>query len=94
VIAAATRQGLRVPQDVSVAGFDDSAAARFIWPPLTTVRQPIRDMAYAAIEYLVALAAAQETPPPRTQLPSRLIERDTTGNAPNTAPEGDELRLY
>ena len=81
VVAAVTRRGLKVPDDVSVAGFDDSAIARFIWPPLTTVRQPIRGMAHAAIEYLVALAGGQETPPRRLELPSRLIVRESTGTA-------------
>jgi LacI family transcriptional regulator len=85
VVAAATRLGLHVPNDVSIAGFDDSAIARFIWPPLTTVRQPIRKMAYAAIEYLVALAAGCETPPPRIELRSQLIERESTGHAPGSA---------
>lgn len=87
VVAAATRKGLRVPQDISVAGFDDSAIARFIWPPLTTVRQPIRKMAQAAIEYLVALAAGCETPPSRTELPSRLIERESIAGARDGQPD-------
>jgi len=51
-IAAAHQAGLRVPQDVSVVGFDDTANASALWPPLTTVRQPIRDMASTAIEIL------------------------------------------
>lgn len=81
VVAAATRRGLNVPRDISVAGFDDSAIARFIWPPLTTVRQPIRKMAQSAIEYLVALAGGGETPPRQVELPSQLIERETTTSA-------------
>jgi len=51
-IAAAHQSGLRVPQDVSVVGFDDTANASAMWPPLTTVHQPIRDMAKSAIELL------------------------------------------
>jgi LacI family transcriptional regulator len=84
VVAAATRAGLRVPQDVSIAGFDDSAIARFVWPPLTTVRQPIRAMAHAAIEYLVALAAGQDDPPRETMLASQLIERESTAKTPSS----------
>jgi len=82
VIAAAMRLGLLVPRDVSIAGFDDSAAAQFVWPPLTTVRQPIRTMAHAAIEYLVALAGQEELPSSRLELPAQLIERESTGKAP------------
>jgi len=52
VVHAAYRLGLRVPEDVSVVGFDDIAMATSVWPPLTTVRQPIREMAIEAIELL------------------------------------------
>jgi DNA-binding LacI/PurR family transcriptional regulator len=81
VVVAATRLGLRVPQDVSIAGFDDSAVAHFIWPPLTTVRQPIRAMARAAIEYLVARAGGRETPDQQTELPLTLVVRESTAPA-------------
>lgn len=52
VLAVAHRRGLRLPQDLSVAGFDDTALAAQLWPPLTTVRQPTRDLAYAAASLL------------------------------------------
>eukprot|EP00581_Thalassiosira_minuscula_P035585 CAMPEP_0184468880 /NCGR_PEP_ID=MMETSP0740-20130409/81956_1 /TAXON_ID=385413 /ORGANISM="Thalassiosira miniscula, Strain CCMP1093" /LENGTH=66 /DNA_ID=CAMNT_0026844625 /DNA_START=1 /DNA_END=197 /DNA_ORIENTATION=- len=51
-IAGAHQLGLKVPQDVSVVGFDDTANASAMWPPLTTVRQPIREMASSAIKIL------------------------------------------
>lgn len=51
-IAAAHQAGLQVPHDVSVVGFDDTANASAMWPPLTTVRQPIREMASSAIKIL------------------------------------------
>lgn len=79
VIVAATRLGLRVPEDVSIAGFDDSAVAHFIWPPLTTVRQPIRGMAHAAIESLVARAGGLATPRQQIDLPFELMVRESTG---------------
>jgi LacI family transcriptional regulator len=78
VIAAAIRLGLRVPQDVSVAGFDDSAIAGFIWPPLTTVRQPVRAMARGAIEYLVGLAAGGDEPEKQIEFPLTLVVREST----------------
>ncbi|PTS88148.1 MULTISPECIES: LacI family DNA-binding transcriptional regulator [unclassified Caulobacter] len=52
VLAVAHRRGLALPEQLSVAGFDDIALAGQIWPPLTTVRQPTREMAYAAAALL------------------------------------------
>jgi LacI family transcriptional regulator len=47
VLSYAHRVGLDVPQDLSVAGFDDTDLASLVWPPLTTIRQPTRALAYA-----------------------------------------------
>lgn len=52
VLAHAHGLGLDVPQDLSVAGFDDTELASLVWPPLTTIRQPTRDLAYAAASLL------------------------------------------
>jgi LacI family transcriptional regulator len=52
-VNVAHRAGLDVPGDVSVVGFDDTAPATTVWPELTTIRQPIAEMAEAAIELLV-----------------------------------------
>lgn len=52
-LAEAQRQGLRVPEDLSVVGFDDAPLAAQVWPPLTTVRQPVQQMAEAAVDMLV-----------------------------------------
>jgi LacI family transcriptional regulator len=52
VLAVAHRLGLGIPEDLSVAGFDDTALAQIVWPPLTTIRQPTRDLAYAAASLL------------------------------------------
>ncbi len=51
-ISTALRHGLRVPEDLSVVGFDDTEIATTIWPQLTTVRQPIAEMAATAVELL------------------------------------------
>ena len=52
VLAVAHRIGLAIPGDLSVAGFDDTALAQLVWPPLTTIRQPTRELAYAAASLL------------------------------------------
>lgn len=53
VLTLAHRIGLRVPEDLSVVGFDDTPASLTSWPPLTTVRQPLEDMGRAVIDALV-----------------------------------------
>ena len=52
-IAAARRRGLDVPRDLTVVGFDDTPLASTVWPALTTIRQPIAEMAEAAVMRLV-----------------------------------------
>jgi LacI family transcriptional regulator len=53
VISVAHRRGLDVPRDLSVVGFDDTATATTVWPELTTIRQPIAQMAEAALDILI-----------------------------------------
>jgi len=52
-VAAAHRKRLDIPNDLTVCGFDDTALASTIWPELTTIRQPIREMAQTAVDLLV-----------------------------------------
>ena len=52
VIAAAHRRGLKLPDELSIVGFDDTAIAQSVWPSLTTVRQPIADMARKSVALL------------------------------------------
>ena len=49
---AVHRAGLRIPEDMAVVSFDGSSESTFSWPPLTTMRQPVREMAHAAVELL------------------------------------------
>lgn len=53
VLATSQRFNLKLPEQLSVAGFDDSLVAQVVWPPLTTVRQPIKEMAAAAVTLLI-----------------------------------------
>ncbi len=52
VLAVAHRRDIAVPGELSVAGFDDTELASAVWPPLTTIRQPTRDLAYTAAALL------------------------------------------
>ncbi|MFD0203153.1 MULTISPECIES: LacI family DNA-binding transcriptional regulator [Saccharothrix] len=78
VYQAAHEAGLRIPQELSVVGFDDLPPARWAIPALTTVRQPLSDMAAAAADMIVGLT--QDTPPaqPRIMLATELVVRAST----------------
>lgn len=71
--------GLNIPNDISVAGFDDTPVAHQIWPSLTTVRQPIQTMAQTAAELLLTQVQGKKLPSADTELESSLILRDSTG---------------
>jgi LacI family transcriptional regulator len=60
-LRALREASLGVPEDVSVIGYDDIPLARFLYPPLTTIRQPLADMGRAAAEIALALINGQET---------------------------------
>jgi DNA-binding LacI/PurR family transcriptional regulator/signal transduction histidine kinase/ActR/RegA family two-component response regulator len=70
--------GLRVPTDVALSGFDDLPVCRFMKPPLTTVRQPITNMATSAVE-LVWSQLQGESVPAVTVLPVSLVRRMSCG---------------
>jgi LacI family transcriptional regulator len=67
--------GLRVPEDVSVAGFDDIALASQIWPPLTTVCQPINNIARTATDILIGMLNNEELTSLRYEIPTKLVLR-------------------
>ena len=80
-IRAARRAGLRVPADISVVGFDDSALMTSIDPPLTTVRQPIEAMGRTAIELLLGQIAGTAVPRDEILFEPELVVRASTGPA-------------
>lgn len=77
-VQAAHRLGVAVPGRLSIAGFDDTALAGFTWPPLTTIRQPIRDLAYQAADLLLA---GEPDAVEARELPFKLIVRQSTGHS-------------
>ncbi|GLW47746.1 transcriptional regulator [Streptomyces sp. NBRC 14336] len=78
VYAALAERGLRVPEDVSVVGFDDLPESRWISPALTTVRQPLSEMAATALHLLVRMMDGDRPESTRTELSTRLVERAST----------------
>ncbi|MGP4050524.1 LacI family DNA-binding transcriptional regulator [Streptomyces sp. 2A115] len=78
VYEALALRGLRVPDDISVVGFDDLPEARWATPAVTTVRQPLSEMAATAVRLLVRLMAGEQPDSTRTELSTRLVRRAST----------------
>ena len=84
VIFEALELGLRVPDDISVAGFDDTMIARHVWPGLTTIRQPIAEMGSRATEILLDRIRGR-TNDWQTEIAATFIRRRSTGPAPRAS---------
>ncbi|WP_325895061.1 substrate-binding domain-containing protein [Grimontia sp. NTOU-MAR1] len=76
-ITALTDLGYRVPEDVSVVGFDDSLIARYLHPKLTSVRYPIEEMAELAAEQAIALSTKQPMRNEKGSYAPTLIKRNS-----------------
>ena len=89
VMNAASDAGMRLPDELSVVGFDDIPAAAWTTPRLTTVHQPIRDKGRRAAEELITRIRARRPIDHRTDvLPTRLVVRGSTAPAPDSARDG------
>lgn len=85
-IQAARAHRLRIPEDISIVGFDDLPAARLAHPELTTVRQPLRQMAYEAAGLVVRMSAGHAPESTHVDLATSLVVRKTTA-APAVGPD-------
>ncbi|UYY58488.1 LacI family DNA-binding transcriptional regulator [Sphingomonas sp. S2-65] len=74
-LAVAHELDIAVPDQLSIAGFDDSDLAKAVWPPLTTLRQPVRELAWAAADLMLGENAAE----PQLVLEHQLMVRASTG---------------
>lgn len=91
ILAVAHGLGLKVPQDVSVSGFDDTAMATAVWPQLTTIHQPLQEMAKSAVTMLDELL--REAPKSTEHdgivrhyvAPYKLMKRGSTGPLGNSS---------
>jgi LacI family transcriptional regulator len=77
-IHAAKARGLRVPEDLSVVGFDDSEIASMTSPKLTTMRQPLREMGILALRTALRLAAGERIESAHVELATELVIRESS----------------
>jgi LacI family transcriptional regulator len=77
-LSALREEGVRVPNEIAVAGFDDIPIARYVSPPLSSVHVPIRRLGVRAVERLL-LAMSDATEKAREVLPTRLVVRESCG---------------
>ncbi len=90
---AARANGLRIPEDLSIVGFDDTFEALIVTPPLTTVRQPLAEMGRMAVALLVRLLQRQRIEALHIELATQLVVRESTAPPTGqTALTSSELR--
>jgi LacI family transcriptional regulator len=78
VIETARTRGMRVPEDLSVVGFDDTRLAQMASPPLTTIRQPLREMGGVALRTALRLAGGEKLESHHIELATELVVRAST----------------
>lgn len=81
-LAAAYKLGLRVPDDLSIVGFDDSPIASVVYPSLTTIRQSTPDMARYGVALLERIRRGEPVEATQHIRPHELIERESSGPPP------------
>jgi LacI family transcriptional regulator len=79
-------QRIRVPEDVSIVGVDDIDIASYLYPRLTTIRQPLREIGEQSALYLHRLISGQHIPAAEVILPHRLIIRESTCASAQSGP--------
>jgi DNA-binding LacI/PurR family transcriptional regulator len=83
-IAAARSLGLKIPEDISIMGFDDINLAAYLVPALTTIAQQKEKMARLAVEMILKLLSGEKITP-QTRLPAHLVVRDSTASPGQSA---------
>jgi LacI family transcriptional regulator len=78
-LLVAHRSGCEIPNDISIAGFDDTAMAQRLWPPLTTVRQPTKRAAAIATAMLLDSLRTGDYSPVNREIATELVVRESTG---------------
>ncbi len=94
VYEAARPRGIRIPDDLSVVGYDDLRIARWVGPPLTTIRQPLLEMAETAARLLIRMAEDPDAPVNhRIDLATSLVIRESTAPPRDAVSPGERSRL-
>ncbi|WP_212992787.1 LacI family DNA-binding transcriptional regulator [Actinoplanes auranticolor] len=93
VYEAARQAGVRIPDELSVVGFDDISYGGWCGPPLTTVRQPITEMGATAARLLLALAAGETISQTHVELATTLVVRGSTAAPREHAESASHSRL-
>jgi len=78
VIRAARQLGLRVPEDLSVVGYDNLPLTEWTNPPLTTVTQPLREMGALGAQMLITFAEGKQPATQSLELGTEFVERGST----------------
>lgn len=78
VFKVASQKGLNIPHELSVAGFDNAPISSYIWPSMTTVRQPVKEKAAQALSMLIDTIRKRELPVRQVQLNDELVIREST----------------
>ena len=84
ICATAQSRGIRIPGDLSVAGFDDISDAATAHPPLTTVRYPLHEITTAAADFLIELASGSAKEPRCRVWDCEIVARESTARPPET----------
>jgi LacI family repressor for deo operon, udp, cdd, tsx, nupC, and nupG len=84
-LQAIKSKGLRVPDDISIVGFDDIRFARYMDPPLTTVAQPKDELGREAMNMLIEILRGNDVPARKRILPTQLVIRGSTARCANSA---------
>ena len=82
VLFTAHQLGIRVPKQLTVTGFDDVPLAQQVWPPLTTMRQPILQIAQMATHLLTDLIKKHPVKTVHYDIPTELVIRESAAVAP------------
>ena len=82
VLEAARRLGIRVPEDLSVVGYDDTYVAAWAHPPLTSVYQPLQDIGRVSLRTIQRLSAGEQLDSHHIELATRLVVRESTAPPP------------
>ncbi|CAN5364790.1 LacI family DNA-binding transcriptional regulator [soil metagenome] len=77
-LLAAHKAGLRIPEDIAITGFDDTPVSEIVWPPLTTIHQPLRRMGERAVQLVCEMIDEDGAQPRREIVAHELVVRDSS----------------